>query len=266
MPNHSHCPTTPASQRIDVLTLFPEMFAALDSGITGRAACRRAMQLHLWNPRNYSQDAGGRVDDHPYGGGPGMLMQIQPLEDTLQAVRQAAVASQSAPATASVIYLTPCGQPLTQKTVCQLARQPHLVLIAGRYRGIDQRFIDQHVDACYAIGDFVVSGGELPAMMLIDAMCRQQPQVLGNPASAADDSFMQGLLEAPQYTRPAQHSLGTVPAVLRSGDHQAIKQWQRQQSLLRTWQQRPDMLKNMVLSDEQARILDAAGAELTSQE
>lgn len=282
------------TQRIDILSLFPAMFTALEHGVTGRPACRDRLSIHTWNPRDYSLDKYQRVDDRPFGGGPGMLMSIQALADTLAAAQQAAgqeaikpdqlAAAQittpnagttsppqtkpnlpppvsnntdSVPPSPRVIYLTPCGQPLTQDIICKLARQPQLILIAGRYLGIDQRFIDHHVDACYSIGDFVVSGGELPAMMLIDALARQLPGVLGNQASAAQDSFMHGLLDCPHYTRPAVHpELGAIPEVLRSGDHQAISAWQQQQSLLKTWQQRPDMLKNTVLTSAQKQCLE----------
>lgn len=264
--------------RIDVITLFPEMFSALEHGVTSNPARQQQLQLHYWNPRDYSQQPNQRVDDRPFGGGPGMLLQIQPLVASLEAATSAAAqafaatdaaaiaakparepaasadttdaTSTTPPPKPQVILLAPCGTPTTQKMIGQLTQTSHLILIAGRYLGIDQRFIDHYVDACYAVGDFVVSGGELPAMMLIDAICRQLPAVLGNPASAQQDSFMHGLLDAPHYTRPAQHPLGDVPTVLTSGNHQAIAEWKHQQSLRKTCQQRPDMLQNAKLNTQ----------------
>lgn len=240
--------------RIDIISLFPEMFSALDSGVTGRPNCQQQINLNYWNPRDFSSDKQRRVDDRPYGGGPGMLMQIDPLAATLDAAKE----SSATPAT--VIFMSPAGTPLTQKILQKLAQLPRLIIISGRYEGVDQRFIDHCVDHTYSCGDFVVSGGELPSMMLIDGLSRMLPGVLGNECSATEDSFIDGLLDHPHYTRPAKHKLGDVPSVLINGNHKEINSWRQKQALIKTWQQRPDMIENMVLTEKQKRQLSEAQA------
>lgn len=222
--------------RVDVLTLFPPMFAALsDYGITGRALKRGIVNLKLWNPRDFTHDVHRTVDDRPYGGGPGMVMKYAPLRDALLAARADG-------ASGPVIYLSPQGEPLRQQRVREFGAQPGMILVAGRYEGIDERFIEAFVDREVSLGDYVVSGGELAAMTLLDAVVRTLPDVLGDPESAQQDSFEDGLLDCPHYTRPEVIDERTVPAVLLSGDHAAIRRWRRQQSVGRTWQRRPELL------------------------
>lgn len=238
--------------RIDVITLFPEMFAAISEyGITGRAERRGLLQLHCWNPRDYTEDRHHTVDDRPFGGGPGMVMKIQPLERALAAARQQSVASQP-----RVIYLSPQGQSLNQSSVRQLAGTEALILIAGRYEGIDERFISAHVDEEWSIGDYVLSGGELPAMVLIDAITRLLPGALGHADSAEEDSFSDGLLDCPHYTRPEVYEGRPVPDVLLSGNHEHIRRWRLQQSLGRTWERRADLLDCRSLSGEEQQLLE----------
>ena len=222
--------------RFDVLTLFPEMFTALThSGVTRRAVEQGALQLHTWNPRDFTVDAYKRVDDRPFGGGPGMVMQPEPLARALDAV-----ALQSA---APVLYLSPAGVPLTHAKVMELATLPALSLLCGRYEGIDERLLQRRVALEVSIGDFVVSGGELPAMLLIDAIVRQLPGVLGDASSAVEESFVAGLLDCPHYTRPECYQDDVVPAVLLSGNHAQIAAWRREQSLRRTLARRPDLIQ-----------------------
>lgn len=236
--------------RIDVVTLFPPMFSALtEHGITGRAVKRGILQFGLWDPRDYTYNRHRTVDDRPYGGGPGMVMLIQPLLEALQAARTA----DSEPA--HVIYLSPQGRPLDQRGVESLAQRQRLILIAGRYEGIDERFIEQEVDEEWSIGDYVLSGGELPAMVLIDAVSRLLPGVLGHEDSAEQDSFAGGLLDCPHYTRPEVWQGQAVPEVLLSGDHRAIARWRLKQSLGRTWLRRPDLLAQVELDGEQQKLL-----------
>lgn len=237
--------------RIDVVSLFPEMFSALSGhGITGRALEQDLLELGLWNPRDYSEDKHGRVDDRPYGGGPGMVMQTQPLRQAIHAAR-AAVEGAS-----HVVYFSPQGRRLDQAGVEELARHPHLILVAGRYEGVDERLIQAEVDEEWSIGDYVLSGGELAAMVAIDAMIRLIPGALGHEDSAAQDSFSEGLLDYPHYTRPEVADEGTVPEVLLSGDHQAIARWRLKQSLGRTWLRRPDLLEQLSLDAEQQTLLE----------
>ncbi len=225
--------------RFDVITLFPELVEqVVNHGVTGRASQNGLIELYSWNPRDYTQDVHRNVDDRPYGGGPGMVMTYQPLADALSA----AIAADDRPA--KVVYLSPKGLPINQKVVNEYAKQPRLILIAGRYEGIDERFIESHVDEEWSVGDYVLSGGELPAMTVIDAMVRQIPGVLGHEDSAAQDSFMQGLLDCPHYTRPEEVNNLKVPAVLLSGDHAKIEKWRHEQSLLVTRQRRPDLIKS----------------------
>lgn len=236
--------------RVDVITLFPGMFTALtDFGITGRACAAGRLQLATWNPREAARNRHRSVDDRPYGGGPGMVMQIQPLRDTLRRLRQIAGDPDR------VICLSPQGRVLDQASAQELAAQHHLVLIAGRYEGIDERFIETEVDEQWSIGDYVLSGGELPAMVLIDAITRLLPGVLGDPESAAQDSFTAGLLDCPHYTRPAVIDGREVPPVLLSGDHAAVRCWRLRQALGRTWLRRPELLANGALDAEQRKWL-----------
>ncbi|WP_207063651.1 tRNA (guanosine(37)-N1)-methyltransferase TrmD [Motiliproteus sp. SC1-56] len=236
---------------IGVVTLFPEMFRAItDYGVTGRAVSRGLIDLEYWNPRDFTHDRHRTVDDRPYGGGPGMLMKVQPLRDAIQAGRAEAGAA------AKVIYLSPQGRRLDQAGVRELAARERLVLVAGRYEGIDERLLESEIDEEWSLGDFVVSGGELPAMTLIDAVSRLVPGVLGHEDSASEDSFEEGLLDCPHYTRPEVVNERAVPEVLLSGNHEAIRTWRLKQQLGRTWQRRPDLLDGRELNDEQRRLLE----------
>ncbi len=239
-----------SSLRVDVISLFPEMFAAIrDFGITSRAVRQGLLELNCWNPRRYTEDRHQTVDDRPFGGGPGMLMKIRPLELALADARQASGSQ------AKVIYLSPQGRPLKQADVRQLAGERSLILIAGRYEGIDERFIEAHVDEEWSIGDYVLSGGELPAMVLIDAVTRLLPGALGHADSAEEDSFTDGLLDCPHYTRPEVYEGKRVPEVLLSGNHEHIRRWRLQQSLGRTWERRADLLDSRSLSGEEQKLL-----------
>lgn len=238
------------SLRVDVITLFPEMFAAIgDYGITSRAVKQELLQLTCWNPRSYTTDRHHTVDDRPFGGGPGMVMKIKPLEDALADARQASGGQ------AKVIYLSPQGRPLTQAAVRELAKEERLILIAGRYEGVDERFIETHVDEEWSIGDYVLSGGELPAMVLIDAVTRLLPGALGHADSAEEDSFTDGLLDCPHYTRPEVYADKRVPEVLLGGNHEHIRRWRLQQSLGRTYERRADLLERRSLSGEENKLL-----------
>lgn len=238
--------------RFDVVTLFPEMFSALtDSGITRRALERGLWRLETWNPRRWTTDPHRTVDDRPYGGGPGMVMLAAPLE---RAIIEAKV---SAGGTAPVIYLSPQGRPLTQDRVAELAGGEGAVLLCGRYEGIDERVISRCVDEEISLGDFVISGGELAAMALIDACVRLVPGALNDDASAVEESFVDGLLDCPHYTRPESYEGLRVPEVLMSGNHEEIRRWRLQQALGRTWQRRPDLLAARTLSREEAVLLEA---------
>ena len=237
--------------RVDVITLFPEMFAAISEyGITSRAVRQGLLNLNCWNPRTYTEDRHQTVDDRPFGGGPGMVMKIQPLERALSAAREAAGDR------AKVIYLSPQGRQLKQAAVRELANEESLILIAGRYEGIDERFIEAHVDEEWSIGDYVLSGGELPAMVLIDAVTRLLPGALGHADSAEEDSFTDGLLDCPHYTRPEVYADQRVPEVLLSGNHEHIRRWRLQQALGRTWERRADLLDCRSLSGEEKKLLD----------
>lgn len=235
--------------RIGVITLFPEMFAALDcGGVTARAMARGLVETTLWNPRDYTLDKHRRVDDRPYGGGPGMVMQTQPLHDTLQAARRAM------PEPVKTIYLSPQGRSLDRAGLNQLATGPDLLLVAGRYGGIDERLLETEIDEEWSIGDYVLSGGELAAMVLIDALTRLIPGALGHEDSNKD-SFTEGLLDAPHYTRPEVWNSQPVPEVLLSGHHADITRWREQQALGRTWRKRPDLLAEKKLSEAQRELL-----------
>lgn len=236
--------------RIDVVTLFPPMFEAISAyGVTGRAVERGIVELGLWNPRDYTHDRHRTVDDRPYGGGPGMLMKVQPLRD---AIHDARAAQQGA---SHVVYLSPQGRPLDQAGVRELAGHGHLVLIAGRYEGVDERLIEAEVDEEWSIGDYVLSGGELAAMVVIDAIARLLPGALGHEESAQQDSFSEGVLDHPHYTRPESFEGMPVPEVLLSGDHAAIARWREKQALGRTWLRRPELLARAQLSEREQQLL-----------
>mgnify|MGYP003584146891 FL=1 len=247
--------------RIDVMTLFPDFIAqAAAVGVVGRAQERGLLSLHGWNPRDYATGGYRRVDDRPFGGGPGMVMLLEPLRACLEAVRAAD------PVPAPVIYMSPQGAPLTQKKVRELATLPRMILLCGRYEGVDERFLQAEVDEELSIGDYVLSGGELAAAVVIDAVGRLQEGALNDAESAIQDSFEgDGLLDCPHYTQPSSHPLGDVPAVLRSGDHAAIARWRRQQALGRTWLRRPDLLDEAVLSKADRILLDAFRADLAGR-
>ena len=236
--------------RIDVITLFPELVEQVIScGVVGRAAEQNLLQLHCWNPREYALDKHRTVDDRPYGGGPGMLMKVQPLQDAINSVREHNAA-------AKLVYLSPQGELLSQSKLSQQVEQGSVILLCGRYEGIDERLIQKEVDEEWSIGDYVISGGELAAMVCIDAMARLIPGTLGHEDSALQDSFSDGLLDCPHYTRPEDHLGDRVPSVLMNGNHRDIDDWRDQQALGRTWQRRPDMLKHIELDQRQQNLLD----------
>jgi len=227
--------------QFDVVSLFPEMFAALtQSGVTRRAFEQERWGLTLWNPRDFTTDRHRTVDDRPYGGGPGMVMLARPLEATINAARQRQV-DLGLPAP-RVVFMSPQGKPLTHERVMALKNEPGLVILCGRYEAVDQRLLDRVVDEEISLGDFVLSGGELPAMALMDAVVRQLPGVLGDDASAVEDSFVNGLLDSPHYTRPEVYEDVAVPPVLMGGNHAEIMKWRRQQQLKATAKKRPDLL------------------------
>lgn len=237
--------------RFAPVTLFPEMFAALRCcGITRRALDTGLIELACWNPRDYATDRHRTVDDRPYGGGPGMVMQYQPLADAIRAAKQAATAA------SKVVYLSPQGRRLNAEAVTEFAAGTDLVLVCGRYEGIDERLIEDCVDEEWSIGDYVLSGGELAAMALIDAVTRQLPGALGHEDSADEDSFANGLLDYPHYTRPETVNGKAVPPVLLDGNHAETARWRLQQALGRTWLRRPELLEDVDLSDEQTELLN----------
>jgi tRNA (guanine37-N1)-methyltransferase len=228
--------------QFDVITLFPEMFAALtQSGITRRAFEQQKCELTLWNPRDFTADRHRTVDDRPYGGGPGMVMLAQPLDDAIGAAK--ARQHDLGLAVPRVIYLSPQGQLLTHKRVMQLKEEPGLVLLCGRYEAVDQRLLERCVDEEISIGDFVLSGGEIPAMALMDAVIRQLPGVLHGDMSAAEDSFVAGTLDCPHYTRPPDYCGMPVPEVLMGGHHADIVKWRRERALDATQENRPDLIE-----------------------
>jgi tRNA (guanine37-N1)-methyltransferase len=232
--------------QFDVVTLFPEMFAALtQSGITRRAFEQKKCELALWNPRDFTSDNHRTVDDRPYGGGPGMVMLAKPLEAAINAAK--ARQTEQGLQVPRVVYLSPQGRPLTHQRVMQLTAEPGLVLLCGRYEAVDQRLLDRCVDEEISLGDFVLSGGELPAMALMDAVIRQLPGVLHDDASAVEDSFVNGLLDCPHYTRPEQYEGVAVPPVLLGGHHAEILKWRRERTLEATAKKRPELI-------EQARV------------
>jgi len=235
--------------RIQVITLFPEQFRSLvDIGVTGRAIENGTVELELLNPRDFARDRHRTVDDRPYGGGPGMVMAVEPLRSTIRAARE------QAGGRARATLLTPQGRRLDQAAVRELADRPELILVCGRYEGIDERLIELEIDEEWSLGDYVLSGGELAAAVLIDAVTRLLSGVLGDQQSAEQDSFSAGLLDCPHYTRPEQIAGRSVPPVLLSGDHGAIERWRRKQSLGRTWLRRPELLQDLEL-DEYDRML-----------
>ena len=227
--------------QFDVVTLFPEMFTALtQSGITRRAFEQKKCALSLWNPRDFTSDKHRTVDDRPYGGGPGMVMMVKPLEAAVQAAK--ARQTEQGLAAPRVVYMSPQGKALTHERVMQLRTEPGLVLLCGRYEAVDQRFLDSCVDEEISLGDFVLSGGEIPAMALMDAVIRQLPGVLHDDASAVEDSFVNGLLDCPHYTRPEVYEGAAVPAVLMGGHHVEIEKWRRERALEATARKRPDLI------------------------
>ncbi|MCZ6723758.1 MAG: tRNA (guanosine(37)-N1)-methyltransferase TrmD [Gammaproteobacteria bacterium] len=235
--------------RVDVITLFPELVkAVVGCGVVGRAADQGLLELNCWNPRDYASDRHRTVDDRPYGGGPGMLMKVQPLQDTIQAVRQNS-------RKATLVYLSPQGILVKQDRLAQQVEQGSVIFLCGRYEGIDERLIQQEVDEEWSIGDYVISGGELAAMVCIDAMTRLIPGALGHEQSALQDSFSEGMLDCMHYTRPEEFQGIKVPEVLMNGNHQEIQNWREKQSLGRTWQRRPDLLEHIVLDDRQQALL-----------
>ncbi len=239
---------------IGIVTLFPDMFTALtDYGISGRAVKQGLVHAQYWNPRDFTQDKHRTVDDRPYGGGPGMLMKTEPVVAAIDAARVELTEGNKKP---KVLCLSPQGKRLEHSDVVSLANESSLILLCGRYEGIDERVIQTQVDAEYSIGDYVISGGELAAMVFIDAMIRLQPGALGHKDSAVEDSFAAGLLDYPHYTRPEEYAGLKVPEILLSGDHAAIESWRKQQSLGRTWLRRPDLLETISLDDEQQALLD----------
>ncbi|WP_373279535.1 tRNA (guanosine(37)-N1)-methyltransferase TrmD [Chitiniphilus eburneus] len=245
--------------RFDVVSIFPGMFEAITRhGVTQRAAELGIFDLATWNPRDFTHDNYRRVDDRPYGGGPGMLMLPEPLEDAVAAARARQAELGSRP---RVVYLSPQGTPLSHAKVLELAALDGLILLCGRYEGVDERVLERQVDEEISVGDYVLSGGELPAMVLIDAVVRQLPGVLNTAASAEEDSFVDGLLDCPHYTRPEVYRGMAVPEVLLSGNHANIRRWRLKQSLGRTWLRRPELLASRRLTKEEARLLAEFQAE-----
>lgn len=265
------------TKRIVIVTLFPEMFEAItDYGITSRAINKGLLEVSLINPREFTQDRHQTVDDRPFGGGPGMVMKIEPLKAAIDSarikLREAAGSANEKEITEEpikVIYLSPQGKMFKQAAAKQLALDPgyqNIVLVAGRYEGIDERLLEAEIDEEWSIGDYVLSGGELPAMVMMDSIIRLLPTALGHEDSAEEDSFSQGLLDHPHYTRPERYQDQTVPAVLMSGNHKDIATWRLQQSLGRTWLRRPELLDGIELSSEQIKLLEAFKMSLNTSE
>ena len=240
---------------IEVVTLFPELVeAAAAYGVTGRARKRSLWTLGTTSPRDFATDRHKSVDDRPYGGGPGMVMLAEPLERAIRAARERL--AENGILAPRALYMSPQGEPLRHPRVIELAAEPGLVVVAGRYEGVDERVLERTVDLQLAIGDFVVSGGELPALLLIDAVVRQLPGVLNAAQSSVEESFVAGLLDCPHYTRPEVYEGRAVPAVLLSGDHAAIARWRLKQALGRTWLRRPELLAARGMSEDEALLLD----------
>ncbi len=241
--------------QLDVITLFPEMFPpVLEHGVIGRAVADSLLEFRAWNPRDFTEDKHKTVDDRPYGGGPGMVMMYEPVCSAISKARQAQPGTR-------VIYLSPQGKRLDQAGVHELAGRSGMILVSGRYEGIDERIIESEIDEEWSIGDYVLSGGELAAMVLIDSVCRTLPGVLGHEDSANEDSFVDGLLDYPHYTRPEQINDYQVPDVLLSGNHEQIRCWRLKQALGKTWQVRPDLIESIELDDEQKGLLQEFIAE-----
>jgi tRNA (guanine37-N1)-methyltransferase len=235
--------------QLDVITLFPEMFSSVvEHGVIGRAVTDELIGFRSWNPRDYTKDKHQTVDDRPYGGGPGMVMMYEPVCSAI------AKAKQAQPET-KVIYLSPQGRRLDQSGVNELSKRSGMILVSGRYEGIDERIIDAEIDEEWSIGDYVLSGGELAAMVLIDSVCRTLSGVLGHEDSANEDSFVDGLLDYPHYTRPEQVDGYVVPKILLSGNHESIRRWRLKQALGKTWRVRPDLIESIKLNDEQKELL-----------
>ena len=237
--------------QIEVISLFPDMFKAItDYGVSGRAVESNLLSVRLWNPRDYTEDNHRTVDDRPFGGGPGMVMKVEPLRKAIRDARNAA------PANSKTVYLSPQGKKVDQALLREAVAAPGWILVAGRYEGVDERLIESEIDEEWSIGDYVLSGGELAAMVIIDGLARLLPGALGHADSADQDSFVNGLLDYPHYTRPEQIDGQSVPAVLLSGDHQAIARWRMKQAMGRTWQRRTDLLESMQLDDLQKELLE----------
>ena len=237
--------------RIDVISLFPLMFEAVTGyGITGRAVKNGLLTVRVWNPRDFTEDKYRTVDDRPYGGGPGMVMMAEPLARAIAAARREQASG------AKVIYLSPQGRRLDHAGVLELSRRAGMILLAGRYEGIDERLLETEADEEWSIGDYVLSGGELAAMAVIDAVTRQLPGALGDEDSAQQDSFVAGLLDCGHYTRPETYAGRRVPEVLLSGDHEKIRRWRLKQALGRTWLRRPDLLERVQLDKERKQLLE----------
>lgn len=247
--------------KICAVTLFPEMFSAVtDYGVTGRAVREGLLEFTAVNPRDFTQDRHRTVDDRPFGGGPGMLMKVAPLRDAIHQARSVLGGR------GRTLYLSPQGRTLDQSMVRELAAEPALILVAGRYEGVDERLLQAEVDDEVSIGDFVLSGGELGAMVIMDALTRQIPGALGHAQSAEQDSFADGLLDCPHYTRPEVFQGVAVPEVLRGGNHEAIRRWRLKQSLGRTWERRPDLLAGRELSREESQLLEQYQQEVESRQ
>jgi len=255
MPTSSHDKkqeSKKAAKSFSCVTLFPEMFQAIsEHGVTRRAIQQGLVELKTINPRDFTEDKHRTVDDRPYGGGPGMLMMVEPLRKAIESAKQSSHVNDTC-----VVYLSPQGEKFSQEIVTELSAKSHLVLVCGRYEGIDERIIETQIDREISIGDFVLSGGELPAMVMMDALIREIPTALGHKDSAAQDSFADGLLDCPHYTRPEELDGLRVPDVLLSGNHAEIERWRMKQALGRTWLRRPDLLEQLSLSSEQQALLD----------
>ncbi|MGI2325084.1 MULTISPECIES: tRNA (guanosine(37)-N1)-methyltransferase TrmD [Methylococcus] len=246
--------------RFDIVTLFPEMVRdAARYGVTGRALAAGKVSLEVWNPRDFTRDRHRTVDDRPYGGGPGMVMKVEPLRDAIRAAK-----GQATPG-ARVVLMSPQGTRLDQAAVRRFAAAPGLILVAGRYEGVDERLIETEIDEEWSIGDYVLSGGELPALVVFDAVVRLLPGVLGDAESAEQESHAEGLLDHPHYTRPERVAGRDVPAVLQSGNHAAIGRWRLKQALGKTWLKRPDLLACRVMTPEQLELLDEFKREFELQ-
>jgi len=250
------------AKRIALVSIFPEMFAALtEYGVSGRAVKDGLLEVRCWNPREFTSDKHRTVDDRPYGGGPGMVMMAEPLYQALEAARTWA-GEEGGPV--RTIYLSPQGRQLDQRGVEDLSAAGNLVLLAGRYEGVDERIVESMIDEEWSIGDYVLSGGELAAMVMVDAITRLIPGALGHEQSAVEDSFSSGLLDCPHYTRPEQYRGVAVPEVLLSGNHERIRRWRLKQALARTQQRRPDLLEGLELNKEQKQLLEEIQQEQKS--